>query len=68
MNMTAAQSSTKTTTFTGIAFTGFGRGKYRVEVDGQTVRVWDSTGCAYTTCHSLTAAQCARLVKKVGHP
>lgn len=40
-------------------FTSFCRGKYHVLVDiGEhpLVRVWDSIGCIYTVCHSLSVA------------
>ena len=42
------------------AFTGC-RGNFRAVCANGIVRVWDSEAAYWTACHSLTAAQCARV-------
>lgn len=38
------------------AFSGYGRGTYRLQVDADgTVRVWDSIAGHFTACHSMSA-------------
>lgn len=47
--------------FFGVAFSGEIRRHHQVLVDRTTVRVWDSVGRHYTTCHCLTEEQMADL-------
>jgi hypothetical protein len=57
----------KTTTVRN-AFSGR-TGTYRAAADSTgTVRVYDTVAGHYTTCHSLTAAQCARVRRLAANP
>ena len=45
------------------AFSGERIRSHRVQIDGQTVRVWDSVAGHYTTCHALTASAVRRILR-----
>jgi len=54
---------TKTTTIRAKAFTGEGVRMHQVQIDGNTVRVWDSVAGHYTVCHILSTAAQLRAIK-----
>lgn len=54
---------TKTITIRAKAFSGEGVRTHQVQVDGSTVRVWDSVAGHYTLCHSLSKAAQRRAIK-----
>jgi muconolactone delta-isomerase len=45
------------------AFTNEGIRSYRFQIEGKTVRVWDSVAGHYTTCHSLGKFAIRRILK-----
>ena len=43
------------------AFSNEGIRKYKFQIDGKTVRVWDSVAGYFTTCHSLSKSAIIRI-------
>jgi hypothetical protein len=53
--------ATKTMTIRAKAFAGEGVRSHKVQIDGDTIRVWDSVAKHYTTCHSLSQSAIRRI-------